>query len=186
MNKREELAKIAKEIENCKLCKMGKTGKAVPGEGRSDAAIVFVGEAPGRTEAKTGRPFVGRSGQFLRSLIRNVGFDETEVYITSPVKYLPKRGTPSSSDIRHGKTHLETQIQIIDPKVVVLLGGVAAKAVLEKPVSVLKMHGSVFKERDRTIFITLHPAAALRFPFAKKVMEKDFGKLKKLLIKFRV
>src|SRR5580704_5798504 len=103
MNKQQALDKIAKEIENCKLCKVGKNGMAVPGEGNPDAAIAFIGEAPGRQEAATGRPFIGRSGQLLRSLIRGIGLNEEDVYITSPVKYLPDRGTPTSQDIAHGR-----------------------------------------------------------------------------------
>src|SRR2546425_9448635 len=107
IDKQTQLDKISKEIELCKVCKVGKTGKAVPGEGNPDAKIVFLGEAPGKKEAETGRPFVGRSGQLLRSLIKEVGLKEDEVYITSPVKYLPLRGTPTPQDIAHGKTHLD-------------------------------------------------------------------------------
>lgn len=130
MSKSSALARIAKEIEKCQICKEGKSGKAVVGEGNPDADIVFIGEAPGKTEALTGRPFVGRSGQLLRSLIRESGLKEEEVYITSPVKYLPDRGTPSASDIVHGRVHLLKQLEVIDPKIVVLLGSVAVYGVL--------------------------------------------------------
>src|SRR5437762_582030 len=107
MNKQKALDEIAKEIEKCEVCKVGKTGVAVPGEGNPDADIVFIGEAPGKTEAKTGKPFVGRSGQLLRSLIREIGLDDVkDVFITSPVKYLPLRGTPTPQDIAHGRVHL--------------------------------------------------------------------------------
>src|ERR1700685_3374875 len=102
MDKQKELDRLAREIENCKICKIGKNGKAVPGEGNPDAKIAFIGEAPGKQEAVIGRPFIGRSGQLLRSLIREIGLKEDEVYITSPVKYLPERGTPTSEDIAHG------------------------------------------------------------------------------------
>src|SRR5258708_22376279 len=105
INKQQELDKIAKEIERCRICKVGKSGKAVPGEGNPNADLMFIGEAPGRTEAATGRPFVGRSGKLLRSLILDAGLQENEVYITSPVKYLPDRGTLTSDDIAHGMTH---------------------------------------------------------------------------------
>ncbi len=89
MSKAQKLQEIAKEIENCKICKVGKSGKAVPGEGSPDAKIVFIGEAPGRQEAATGRPFVGRSGQFLRSQIREVGLAEGDVFITSRLSIYP-------------------------------------------------------------------------------------------------
>ncbi len=184
MNKKAELAKIAKEIEECKICKIGKQGVAVPGEGNADADVVFIGEAPGKKEAIEGRPFIGRSGQLLRGLIRGIGFDdEKDVYITSPVKYLPDRGTPTSADIAHGRTHLMKQFAVIKPKVVMLLGRVAAEGVLEKKVKVASEHGQVIEEREGIkYFLTLHPAAALRFPNKyKPALEEDFKKLKKIL-----
>jgi uracil-DNA glycosylase family 4 len=110
MNKQKALDRIAQEIEQCLECKIGKSGKAVPGEGDPDADIIFMGEAPGKTEAKMGRPFIGRSGQLLRALIREAGLREEDVYITSPVKYLPDRGTPTPKDIAHAKTHLEKYV----------------------------------------------------------------------------
>jgi uracil-DNA glycosylase len=189
MDKQRALDKIAKEIENCKICKVGKSGKAVPGEGNPDAEVVFIGEAPGRQEAVTGRPFIGRSGQLLRKLIRGIGFDdEKDVYITSPVKYLPDRGTPTSADIAHGRIHLMKQFAVIQPKFVMLLGRVAAEGVLEKKVAVVKEHGQVIDPSTSAglteikFFLTYHPAAALRFPNKfKSLLEEDFKKLESLL-----
>jgi len=182
MTKARQLAKIGREIEECAVCKQGKIGKPVPGEGNPSAKIVFVGEAPGREEAKTGRPFVGRAGKLLRSLIKEIGLSEKEVYITNPVKYLPKIGTPLKADVSHGKIHLQKQLDIINPKLVVLLGNVAQKAFFDKPIPILKSHGSVVKAGDREYFITIHPSAALRFKKFRKILESDFEKLK-LLIK---
>lgn len=181
--KQRELDKIAEEIRNCKICKEGKSGKAVPGEGNPDADIIFLGEAPGKTEAKTGRPFVGRSGQLLRSLIREAGLKEDKIYITSPVKYLPDRGTPTSADIAHGRIHLIKQLAVIQPKFVVLLGRVAAEGVLNRKVSVVKERGHVIEEKDGVkYFLTYHPAAALRFPTKfKTLLIEDFKKIKQLL-----
>ena len=127
MDKQKALDKIAKEIENCKNCKIGKSGKAVVGEGSPNAEIVFIGEAPGKNEALVGRPFIGRSGKLLRSMITSIVLKEKDVYITSPVKYLPNSGTPSSSEIAHGRIHLAKHWEIIKPKIVVLLGRVAAE-----------------------------------------------------------
>lgn len=183
MNKSRALSKIAKEIENCKICRQGKSGKPVPGEGNADAEIVFIGEAPGRTEAATGRPFVGRSGQLLRSLIRNAGLTEEDVYITSPVKYLPDRGTPSSYDIVHGMVHAKKQLDIIDPKVIVLLGSVAIQGILGEKHPITKEHGTVIDHDGKEYFLTYHPAAGLRFPPLRKLIIEDFDKLKFLLLK---
>jgi DNA polymerase len=178
MDKQQKLEQIAKEIERCRLCKKDKLGKAVPGEGSPNAKIVFIGEAPGREEAKTGRPFVGRSGQLLRKLIREVGLREEEVFITSPVKYLPKRGTPTKADIKHGREHLLKQLVIIDPQILVLLGNVAVQGVLGQSLSVIKEHGNVTEKDGRKYLVTLHPAAALRFPRLETLLFADFQKLK--------
>lgn len=181
MDKQSALEHIAHQISRCRICKKGKSGKPVPGEGNPDAKIVFLGEAPGKKEAKTGRPFVGRSGQLLRSMIRSVGLKEKDVYITSPVKYLPDSGTPTAGDINHGKTHLMKQLTVIQPKIIVLLGNVAARAMLGKSPSVLKNHGTVMTHDQWTYFLTLHPAAVIRFVKNKPLIVKDFEKLRSLL-----
>jgi DNA polymerase len=181
MNKQAELDKISKEIENCDECKVGKHGKAVPGEGNVNADVFFVGEAPGRNEAETGRPFIGRSGKLLRKMIADVGLTEEEVFITSPVKYLPDYITPTPQDIAHGKTHFDRQVEIVDPKIIVLLGRVASLAVLNKKISVVLEHGKIIEDNGRKYFITVHPSAALRFKKMKATLEEDFKKLKKLV-----
>ena len=94
MDKERALKALAAEITQCRSCRKGGSGKAVPGEGSAGARVVFIGEAPGREEAETGRPFIGRSGRLLRQSIREIGLAEEEVFITSPVHYLPDRGTP--------------------------------------------------------------------------------------------
>ena len=182
VNKSGKLAKIAQEIEKCKVCKTGKNGKAVIGEGSPDADIVFIGEAPGKKEAETGRPFVGRSGQLLRSLIREAGLKEEDVYITSPVKYLPNSGTPTIKDIEHGKTHLQKQLDVIDPKIIVLLGRVASFAILGEFLAINKMHGVIIDKNNQRYFVTFHPSAGLRFPPLKKKIIEDFQKLKKIIL----
>lgn len=176
-DKKKALAAIAKKIERCEICKQEKSGKAVPGEGNPDADIVFIGEAPGKQEAKIGRPFIGRSGQLLRSLIREIGLREDDVYITSPVKYLPDRGTPSPKDIVHGREHLMKQLVIIDPKVIVLLGNVAAQGVLQEKLSITKQHGTLIEKDGKKYFLTYHPAAALRFAKFRPTLKADFQKL---------
>lgn len=182
MTKEQQLAAIASEITTCVLCKKDKTGVAVPGEGNPDAKIVFIGEAPGRQEAETGRPFIGRSGKLLRKLIQSIGLDDLhDVYITSPVKYLPVYVTPKPSDIAHGRTHLMKQLDVIDPKIIVLMGRVAAEGVLEEKVFIQKDHGRITKKDGKTYFLVHHPAAALRFKKNMIPLQEDFKKLGELL-----
>jgi uracil-DNA glycosylase len=182
MNKEKSLAKVAREIVACPVCKKGGIGKAVPGEGNPDARIVFVGEAPGKEEAKVGRPFVGRSGKFLRERIKEIGLMEDNIFITSPGHYLPLRGTPSMETILHGSTHLVTQLEIIDPRIVVLLGNTACIALLDSKKEILQEHGKTIEKNGRIHLITFHPAYAMRFPEGKKLFLKDLQKLKKLML----
>lgn len=181
MDKKSRLTEIAREIAKCTRCKKGSLGKPVPGEGSAEAKIIFIGEAPGKEEAKTGRPFIGRSGKLLRSLINAVGLREQDVYITSPVKYLPKRGTPTHENIIHGFTHLSKQLEIIKPQIVVLLGKSAYFAFFNKPILILKEHGKIIEISGQKYLATLHPAAVVRFPKYKRLLTADFRKLKTLI-----
>ncbi|MEW6585028.1 MAG: uracil-DNA glycosylase [Nitrospirota bacterium] len=180
-SREDELDRIAREIEHCPECIKWGSGKAVPGEGNPDARIFFVGEAPGKEESSTGRPFVGRSGKFLRSALRDIGLDEKEIYISSPVKYRPKQATPSRKNVEHGFIHLEKQLAAINPEIVVLLGRIACLAVLGEKVTVEKAHGSVIRRSGKIYLITFHPAAAMRFPSIRRKFVSDFRKLKRLI-----
>ena len=181
MDKQSKLAEIADEIRKCRKCKVGKSGLSVPGDGNPDADIVFVGEAPGKEEAKCGRPFIGRSGKLLRSAITGIGLSEEDVLITSPVKYLPDRGTPTDDDIVHGCVHLFRQLEVINPKIIVLLGSTACRAVLGKKIAVTAEHGKVIEKDGMKCLITVHPAAAIRFQKNKAVFLEDFGVLRRLM-----
>jgi uracil-DNA glycosylase family 4 len=181
MNKEKALKRIADEITRCTLCKKGGRGKAVPGEGNPDARVVFIGEAPGNEEARSGRPFIGRSGKFLRQTIKETGMCENKVFITSPVHYLPLRGTPTKEMIIHGRKHLFKQLAVIAPKIVVLLGNTACLAMLDTKVEITRAHGSTIQEKGRTYYVTFHPAYAMRFPEGKKQFIRDFRKLKRMI-----
>jgi uracil-DNA glycosylase len=177
------LKKIAEEINRCRECKKDKSGLPVPGEGDPDATLMFIGEAPGREEARTGRPFIGRSGKLLTRMLAGVKINRENVYITSPVKYYPGKRAPTPKEITHGKKHLIAQIEIIKPKLLVLLGATAMKALLKGKYQVTKVHGKTITENGQTYFLTFHPAAALRFPKIIGIkMVKDLKSLP-LLIK---
>ncbi|MEM5806047.1 MAG: uracil-DNA glycosylase [Candidatus Aenigmatarchaeota archaeon] len=175
------LEKIGEEIEKCPECKKNKFGLPVSGEGNPNAKIMFIGEAPGREESKTGRPFVGRAGKLLTELLDSIGIKREEVFITSPVKYYPGKRKLTTKEILHGRKHLLKQISVIKPKLIVALGNVALKALFpDKKLSITKIHGeSIYA--DKIYFPTFHPAAALRFPKIKKLIKKDFCKLKKII-----
>jgi DNA polymerase len=142
---------------------------------------VFIGEAPGKEEAKAGRPFIGRSGKFLRRMILEAGLSEEDAFITSPGHYRPLRGAPSKEAIVHGREHLFEQLSIIDPELVVLLGNTACFALLDRAAAVAQEHGTLVEKDGRKYFITLHPAYAMRFPEGKKQFTDDFRKIERLV-----
>jgi DNA polymerase len=143
---------------------------------------MFIGEAPGAREDESGRPFVGRSGEILISMIQEIGLSRDSVYITSILKSRPpKNRTPTKSEISVCRPYLERQIEIINPQVIVLLGGVAISS-LVGPWKVSEAHGRFYETEGRTYFMTYHPAAALRFPKVKVTMREDFRTLSQELV----
>lgn len=181
--KEELLAQLDKVVKSCHNCRLWRTAtNAVPGEGTAKAAVMLIGEAPGYHEDQLARPFVGRAGQLLDSLLAKVGLSREDVYITNIVKHRPpdNRG-PNKDEIRACLPYLLRQIQIINPKIVVPLGRYALEVFIkERPIS--KIHGQSFKVGERIILPLYHPAAALRSGVVLRDLEKDFAKLPQLLV----
>lgn len=179
MNVQHHLELITTKIRTCTKCPLHKTRKnAVPGEGPVDADLMLVGEAPGAKEDELGRPFVGRSGKLLVELLESIGLTREEVFITSILKSRPPNNrSPLHSEIQACLPYLESQIAVIKPKIIVLLGGVAISTIIG-PWLVKEAHGRFYEAGDITFFMTYHPAAALRFPKIKEVMQADFQVLR--------
>lgn len=175
------LNSITAQILRCRICLANKVGMLVPGEGNPKARVMFVGEAPGKKESETGRPFVGRSGLLLRKLIAGAGLSEKGVFITSALKYLPEHVTPKKAEIEHGREHLFKQIEAINPKIIVLLGRFAVLSVLGKNVSISAEHGQIIEQEGHKYLITYHPAAALYTNKVLAKLEADFLTLKAML-----
>jgi DNA polymerase len=176
------LDSIAEKIRVCKSCDLWKTRtNAVPGEGPSNAKIMFVGLAPGSEEDLKGKPFVGRAGKMLDMLLNSIKLRRESVFITSVLKCHPPRNRiPKKKEIDACKTFLEQQIEAIKPKIIVLLGGVASETLLnEKKIS--ELHGKSITKDGVIYFPTFHPAAGLRFPKIKEKLERDFKRLKRLI-----
>jgi len=169
------LDELAKEISVCPLCDLSLTRtNAVPGEGPSNARIMFIGEAPGAEEDKTGRPFVGRAGKLLDNALAQAGIARTEVFITSVVKCRPPGNRqPKSFEIKACAPYLTSQMNLIQPKMICLLGNVAAKAVIGKT-GVNELHGQVLNDR---FMVTFHPAAVLRNKDLRDPLVSDLKKL---------
>lgn len=164
----------------------------VVGEGAYNAEIVFVGEAPGETEAKTARPFCGRSGKLLDEMLASISLDREMVYITNLVKDRPQDNRdPSSEEILLYAPYLDRQLEIIKPKVIVMLGRISMKylfmkgGVEDELLPIGKMHGQIYKgifNWGVAILLPLyHPAAALYNGSMKQVLFDDFKKVKEFV-----
>jgi uracil-DNA glycosylase family 4 len=183
MTRELELDALHETIRRCQLCPLYATRlNAVPGEGSYNARVFFIGEAPGAREDESGRPFVGRSGELLTQMIESIGLTRDQVFITSVLKSRPPNNrAPTPSEIALCRPYVERQIELINPRVIVLLGAVAITSMVG-PWSVSKSHGTFFEAKGRTYFMTFHPAAALRFPKVKALMVDDFKILQSELL----
>ncbi len=147
---------------------------------------MMVGEAPGAREDETGRPFVGRSGRLLTELLGEIGIDRSDVFITSVLKCRPPRNrAPAASEIERCLPYLLHQIDIIRPEVVVLLGGVAISSVVG-PWRVSEAHGRFYEADSLKMFMTYHPAAALRSRTILDLLRHDLRVLQRELIRVGV
>jgi uracil-DNA glycosylase family 4 len=155
----------------------------VPGEGNPGARVMCVGEAPGEQEDKHGKPFCGRSGDFLTQILSIAGLTRQAVFITSSVKCRPPRNRiPHINELDACRElWLLKQIAIVDPEIIVALGKTAMKSLLNEHGSLEHLHGARIDREGRQFLITYHPAAGMRFPKVKKLMRDDFRKLVRLL-----
>ncbi len=147
------------------------------GEGNADSPVVFIGEAPGFHEDRLGRPFVGRAGQLLDTLIKKVGWQREGVYITNIVKRRPPENRdPLPEEIEAYKPYLARQIDILNPKIIVPLGRFSMNYFLPAA-KITRDQGKVFRVGERFIVPLLHPAAALRSTQVLGELEAAFKKL---------
>jgi len=179
----EKIDKLNKIIKNCKKCSLWKTRKnTVPGEGTKKPKVMVIGQAPGAKEDETGRPFVGRAGRLLNQLFEIAGIKREKVFVTSPLKCFPTppdNRKPKKEEIVSCLLYLERQIEILQPKKFILLGEVAFSVFFPKE-KLKDFRGKIIKKKGKEYFVTYHPAAGLRFLKIKKILEKDFQKLKKI------
>ena len=195
-NKTEQMRKIKDEIVAAKdspLYEYRIKNKYFPviGEGSHNAKIMFIGEAPGRNEAETGRPFCGASGRVLDELLASIGVDRKEVYITNIVKDRPPENRdPLPNEIEFYAPFLDRQVEIIKPEVIATLGRFSMAYIMKKfgleseLKSISQIHGKVFTAQTSygTIKIVplYHPAVAV-YGTNKEILKKDFKALSELI-----
>lgn len=150
----------------------------VYGEGDPNSPLMFIGEAPGKKEDELGRPFVGRSGELLTQTLHNLGVQRSDVFITNVVKCRPPNNrTPTPLEVAvYKKLILLPEIKIINPKLIVTLGSIALKALLDDaPLGITKIRGKLQTTDDLAILPTCHPAYILRNPQELQNFRKDIA-----------
>ena len=179
------LEALAAQIRVCTKCPLCQSRTlAVPGEGKAPARVMLIGEAPGREEDETGHPFVGAAGRFLDHVLEGTGINRDDLFITNIVKCRPPNNrTPRVGEVETcTSNYLFEQIELIDPALIMLLGGVAAKKMLGVK-SVNEARGRLIERDARKYLVGYHPAVRFyREDLGEKVME-DFAMLKRVLKK---
>jgi uracil-DNA glycosylase len=184
MDKATELDKLKQEMMEDKTLPLQESN-LVFGEGNPDCEVLFIGEAPGFNEDMQKRPFVGRAGQLLRASIRELGWQEGNVYITNIVKRRPPENRdPNEEEIEKYKPYLARQIEIISPRIIVPLGRFSMNYFLPFA-KITRDQGKLFDVDEHFILPMLHPAAALRGNEAMKTFKDTFLKLPAVLEKVK-
>jgi len=177
------LLKVREDLGECTRCKLHSTRhKIVFGDGSPKAQLVFVGEGPGADEDAQGLPFVGRAGKLLTQMIEAMGLQRKDVYICNVVKCRPPENRqPEEDEVSTCSPFLFRQIDVIAPKVIVCLGAVAAKTLLQTNCGISQFRGEWLEFRGRKLLATYHPAYLLRNPPAKSEVWKDLQKVMAVL-----
>ena len=173
-----QLEKIAEKVKSCKNCKLCETRtNAVPGKGSFDADVIFVGEAPGRSEDTHGQPFVGLAGKRLDAILEESGINRNDVYITNIVKCRPPNNrVPTKEEELACINFINQEIEIINPKIICVMGNTAYGTLLGGK-EITKNHGKVIEKNGKKFFITFHPAATIYNQKLIVELKKDFKKL---------
>ena len=180
------LTELYQQIALCHKCDIARLRtKVVPGEGAENAEIIFIGEAPGWHEDQQGRPFVGQAGQFLDRLLISINLSRQQVYIANVIKCRPPDNRdPLPTEIQNCREWLDSQIDIIKPRMIVTLGRYSMARYFPGK-SISKIHGTAVKRDDIIYYAMYHPAAALHQQSLRQAIEADMQKIPKLLAESR-
>ena len=176
------LENVQEQVRGCQKCELCKTRtNAVPGKGNFNAKLLFVGEAPGRSEDKHGEPFVGAAGKKLSIALEHAGLSRDEVYITNVVKCRPPNNrVPTEAEEKSCADYLNSEISLIKPKIICVMGNTAYHSLLGGN-SITKNRGKIIHKDGKTYFLTVHPAATIYNQSLLDTLKKDMKALVKAL-----
>lgn len=178
------LVQLAEQIRVCVKCPLHESRtQAVPGDGKRSAKVMIIGEAPGRDEDKSGHPFVGASGRFLDQVLQGTGIERKDLFITNIVKCRPPNNrTPKKNEVDTcTSNYLFEQIERIDPELIVLLGVVAAKKLLNVK-NINEARGRIIEQAGRKYLVTYHPAVRYYREDLSEKIKEDFALLQRELL----
>jgi DNA polymerase len=157
-------------VASCTRCSLHETRtQTVFGVGRQDADWMIIGEAPGAEEDRRGEPFVGRAGKLLDEMLRAIGQDRDSVFIGNVLKCRPPNNRdPKPDESAACRAHLERQIELVAPRIILAVGRIAAQLLLDTDAPVGRMRGTVHRLGDTPLVVTYHPAYLLRSPSQKR------------------
>ena len=180
-----ELNQLHDTIRSCKNCGLHATRtQAVPGTGPCPADVMIVGEAPGFNEDRQGEPFVGAAGKLLDTMLARISLSRSEVFITNVLKCRPPMNRdPMPNEAEACSPYLARQLELIKPKVVLILGRHALERLMPGQGSISRVHGSLIKRGDVAYVPLYHPAAALHNGSLVADLEHDFDLVKQYLDK---
>ena len=191
-NKEELLKKLEASIRNIKNCELKNSSTdLVFADGHPDAKIMIVAEAPGAEEDQEGLPFLGRAGQLLDKMLSSISISRNNVYITNVINYRPPENRrPTLDEINKYSSYLKSHVEIINPKILILLGSTALNALIGNNEVISKMRGKWIKktigECKPSVIVSFHPSFLMRQPEQKKMAWIDLKMIKQKILELKI
>tara|TARA_B000000565_G_scaffold240408_1_gene204564 strand:+ start:37 stop:741 length:705 start_codon:yes stop_codon:yes gene_type:complete len=191
-DKARKLELLKKSILNQKSCNLKKQAKNIVfSDGNAKSKIMIIGEAPGANEDEEGLPFVGRAGMLLDKMLAAINLDRKKVYVSNIINYRPPDNRkPTEEEIKQYLPFISKHIEIINPKILVLLGSTAMNALIGKDVVISKMRGKWIEKKfgncKTSVIVTFHPAFLMRQPAQKKMAWIDLKMIRDKITKFKI
>ena len=179
-------------IENYDECELSHTARStVFCDGNVDAEVMLIGEAPGNQEDIEGKPFVGKSGQLLDKILETININRTNCYISNIIPWRPPGNrNPTAAEINTCLPFIKKHIQLINPKILMLIGSISAKSILDQTIGITKLRGIWHLYKDKNIEIpalpVFHPAYLLRRPANKAFAMTDMLNFKNKIIEMKI